>query len=169
MTKKKMCSFLVLGLTVLLLTGCFGGNRTVRCTMDEFEEGVETTGEVLLEFRGNRLHSIEQTGTVIVDEDVLEETLAFLDMDLEDLLAMMGVSSDLFDEMDGYRGVTASMDIRGNEVTTRMMLNVNDINPDDARSLQRLGLLPLENWEERIDIDGSMREIERSFPGFTCN
>ena len=154
MAKKKIASFLVVGLSVILLTGCFSGGETLRCTYDVDGAIIEQN----MNFRNNQISRTELTVTMDLDDDILDD----MGMDLDDFMDML---RDEVNRQGDFRGVTATVDLRGNQIINRTIVEYNELDEDDISLLIMMGLVS-QNWDERIDISETRSELERE--GFTC-
>lgn len=152
--KKKIGSTLILGLIVILLTGCFGGNETLHCTYEMDEMFFEQE----MNFRNNRLSRTEISMTM----DLEEEALSAMGMDLEEFKEVVREDVARHEEFDG---VTASVDFHGNQMISRTIVDYNALDEDDVTTLIMMGIV-FEDWNIRVDISETRAELERE--GFTC-
>ena len=169
MTKKKIASFLVVGLSVILLTGCFGGStETLRCSMEMDLGGFIMETEQVLEVSNSRMQTSEMTITTTFDENGPLSGLLDMDEFLEGYADELESTSSGFGELMDMDGVTFTSDIRGNQYILRITMNFNDVSESQVDSLRsRIARDVFSNWNERISVTETRNELEAQ--GFTCN
>ena len=115
-----MKKLMLVGLCVVLLTGCFGGTKTLTCTMTETEFGMEMDMTMDVEFRRDRAVSINMDMKVTLEEEYAE----FMDMFM-----------DAFEEEFGAlenQGWKVTMNNNGNIINIRISADIDDIKNADS-------------------------------------
>ena len=158
MKKKRTMSFVVLGVIVVLLTGCFGGGQTLTCrSIDEDEFfGTEETVETFT-FRNGELRSTSTKNILTVVDEMSDYIGELKEMFEEE-----------FSDYTGIRGLTTSVRERSGVITIEVNIDFGRIDADD---LDELPWIIAGDAYYLLEYNSTLDEIResREIMGMTCN
>ncbi len=139
-----------LGFT-LVLTGC--GGKTLTCTMEESESGMEMKAKTVYKFdsNGENVKKANVEMSVKVDDEA-KKTLETIGMSMEDL------SSSFSEKFDDYK--EAGIDVKTKTTDNSLSFKANiDVNKLTDEQLEDIDLNDINYEEVKKDLEES---------GFTC-
>ena len=156
MKKKKVVSFLALGVSVLLLTGCFGG-QTLTCRITEEDELGKAETVETFNFRNEEITSTSLRLVISVDNEMMDYLSEIEEM-FEDQLA----------DYNGIRGITTSFNERRGVITVERNIDFGRIDEEQLDDAPWGIAREINNFLEENPTREDIRESRESM-GMTCN
>lgn len=149
---KKVMSFLLVLVAVVLLTGC-GSGKTLTCTNTEEQNGASMKQTVEMKFKKDKVTNVKMTlETKAVDSSVKEQWSTVSSM----LESMYGNTKDV----DGIK-VTTKNDDKNFNYTVTVAIDVKKAKEEDLAEYDMTGSL-----DSEVTYEDMKKDAEAS--GFTC-
>lgn len=152
---------MIITISVLLLTGCFGGNtETLRCSFNMEDAGISINAVEIIDIRNGRLVTREMTIQTIAADmtmDMLEEHIA----------NTIDSERNGFGQLRGMAGVTYLSEMRSGYHFLDVLVDYREVDESEIRRVTSQGARAVfHEWDQRISVELTRSLLESQ--GYIC-